>query len=130
MRHWGQIIIPTLPLTRHTTLCLLDWILSSVKLKDVNNDSTESKMPWMCLNNHRWNEMMAMTLSNIAFGWRKRNSYINEIIFKVWNGFMPIYCESSSILVNAWNILLSIWKRSVSRSLFSIFCLQKYWLES
>lgn len=84
MRHWGQIIIPTLPLTRHTTLCLLDWILSSVKLRDINNDSTESKMPWMCLNNHRWNEMMTMTLNNIAFGWRKINSYINKIIFKVW----------------------------------------------
>lgn len=28
--------------------------------------------------------MMTMTLNNIAFGWRKRNSYINKIIFKVW----------------------------------------------
>lgn len=104
MRHWGQIIVTTLPLTRHTTLCLLDWISSSVELRDVNNDSTEAKMAWMCLNNHRWNEMMAMTLNNIAFGWRKINSYINKIIFKVWNGFMTVYCESSSILAHAWNI--------------------------
>lgn len=28
--------------------------------------------------------MMTMTLNNIAFGWRKINSYINKIIFKVW----------------------------------------------
>lgn len=45
--------------------------------------------------------MMAMALNNIAFGWRKINSYINKIIFKVWNGFMTVYCESSSILAHA-----------------------------
>ena len=61
-------------------------------------------MLWMCLNNHRWNEMMTMTLFNIVFGWGKGNRYTNKIRFKVGDGFISVYFESSSILVHVWNI--------------------------
>lgn len=61
----------------------------------------ESKILWVCLNNHRWDKMITW-LFNI---WEKKMSkYISRIRFKVGGGYIKVHCEIPFILVHVSNI--------------------------